>query len=416
MAKEKAVTKKEVAMEGAPYWYGTPFKELDFEWSPEEKLEIERYCEKILKNIAEAGEEMTPLERWKANMAGKPKDRQLMITHMKPVRVARVLDAYADALKPIDVYRNPKLLVKAMLAGVARFKLDYTCFANISYTEDLWGGRAKLIEYGNPCPVGEPPIKSMKDLEGLEVPDPYKVGLYPGWLWICREIRRIVDQYRLPLPVWVSMCPGPAEVAIQGMMGWTPFVIALRKNPELARACADLGHQWNLKFARALIDVARPEGIYCCQFTGGFPLKGSEWVADKWAELAKTIKAMQPGVHLSHGYSFLSGVFQWYPILWDHNAMTPDSFDGGHGGYSQDIDMKGVFNWHRDHNLFLSYSILDETLEKGPISGIEAEFKALCEFSKSQHPKFAPAINPTYFTPDAHIDAAVAAFKKYSKY
>jgi hypothetical protein len=406
--------KKEVTMEGAPYWYNTPLDKLDFEWSRDEELEIERYCEKILKNVAE--EEMTPVERWKANMAGKPKDRQLMIAHMKPVRVARVLDDYADALKPIDVYRSPKLLVKGMLAAAARFKLDYTCFANISYTEEIWGGRSKLVEYGNPCPVGDPPIKSMKDLEGLEVPDPYKVGLYPGWLWVCREIRRIVDQYHLPLPVWVSMCPGAAEVAMLGMMGWTPFVIALRKNPELARACVDLAHQWNVKFARALIDVARPEGIYCCQFTGGFPLKGSEWVADKWAELAKTIKAMQPGVHLSHGYSFLSGVFQWYPILWDHNAMTPDTFDGGHGGYSQDIDMKGVFNWHRDHNLYLSYSILDATLEKGPISAIEEEFKALCEFSKSQHPKFAPAINPTYFTPDAHIDAAVAAFKKYSKY
>ena len=32
-------------MESAPYWYGTHLDDLDFEWSREDKLEIERYCE-----------------------------------------------------------------------------------------------------------------------------------------------------------------------------------------------------------------------------------------------------------------------------------------------------------------------------------------------------------------------------------
>ena len=66
--------KKEIRMQGAPDWYSKHLDELGFEWSPEEELEIERYCEKILKNVAE--EEMTPLERWKAHMAGKPTDRK----------------------------------------------------------------------------------------------------------------------------------------------------------------------------------------------------------------------------------------------------------------------------------------------------------------------------------------------------
>jgi hypothetical protein len=41
-----------------PSWYGTPLEQLYFEWSREEELELERYCEKILKNASE--EEMTP--------------------------------------------------------------------------------------------------------------------------------------------------------------------------------------------------------------------------------------------------------------------------------------------------------------------------------------------------------------------
>ena len=55
-------------MENAPEWYGTPYDQLEFEWSREEELELERYCEKILKNAEE--EEMTPLERVRGHMAG----------------------------------------------------------------------------------------------------------------------------------------------------------------------------------------------------------------------------------------------------------------------------------------------------------------------------------------------------------
>jgi hypothetical protein len=32
--------------ENPPVWYGKTFDEVDFEWSPEEELMIERYCEK----------------------------------------------------------------------------------------------------------------------------------------------------------------------------------------------------------------------------------------------------------------------------------------------------------------------------------------------------------------------------------
>ena len=64
-------------LENAPYWYNTPLDKLDFEWSPEEEREIERICEKIHKNIEEEGG-MTPLERFRAAMWGKDKDRMFM--------------------------------------------------------------------------------------------------------------------------------------------------------------------------------------------------------------------------------------------------------------------------------------------------------------------------------------------------
>jgi hypothetical protein len=255
----------------------------------------------------------------------------------------------------------------------------------------------------------------MKDLEGLEVPNPYTDGMYPGWLWANREMRRIFDKYQIPMPIWTSMCPGPTEVAMTGMMGWTQFQVALRKNPELARACADLALQWNIRLGRALIDVAQPEGIYCCQFTGGFPLKGNEWVADQWRVLGENLKTYSPKpLHLSHGYSFLSGVFQWYEVLHERGALTPDMWDGGTGGWSEDMDMWRILDAHRGYNLYLSFSIRNETLEKGPISAIEEEMKTWCEKGKS-HPKFSPGVVPVYFCPPEHVDAAIAAFKNYNK-
>ena len=95
-------------MEGAPDWYGTPLDELDFEWSFEEELEVECYCPRILKNVAE--EEMTPRQRFEATMEGRARDRLLLETLYFNLYAVRTLDSAADALKPVDVRRNPKLL------------------------------------------------------------------------------------------------------------------------------------------------------------------------------------------------------------------------------------------------------------------------------------------------------------------
>ncbi len=434
------LAKKKVPMEGAPYWYGTHLDKLDFEWSMEEELELERYCERILKNIEEEGE-MTPVDRAKAHWWSKEDDfknadRKLMVYSGCVCYDTRTLDCHADALVPIDLYRSPKLHVKGKFASVARFKLDYMNTAMIVYTDDLWGQNARMIDYGNPSMVGEPCVKNEKDLEKVKaslkstggVPDPYTAGLYPGWLWFVREQRRIVDKYKLPIPLWISMCPGATEVCQLGMMGWTGFQMAVHRNEEFAKACANTAQEWCKRFIKAEIDVGHPEAIYCCQFTGGFRMTGHEWVADLWADLAKAGKEHSkkvskhkvPGqpdgsLHLSHGYSFLSGVFEWYPILWDHMAFRPNiAFDGGHGGTSPDVDMEKVYDWHGTHNLFLASTGSNVTLEKGPISLIEEEYKALSA-RNAKYRKFTPAIVPVYFCPQAHAEAAVGFMKKYNK-
>src|SRR4030043_419513 len=101
----------------APYWYNTPFKKLDFEWTTEEKLLIDRFCEKIQKNINEEGG-MTPRERVMALFYGKDKDRVVACTQTLTTYISKTLDSHPDALKPIDCYRFPKLWVMAHLATI----------------------------------------------------------------------------------------------------------------------------------------------------------------------------------------------------------------------------------------------------------------------------------------------------------
>jgi len=253
--------KGRLPIKGAPYWYNTPYEELDFEWTTEEKLVLERICEKIHKNIEEEGG-MTPYQRFQALMFGKDKDRQFMGNPFNNPYSARVLDSFADGIKPIDIYQYPKLYILAHLSTVARFGLDYACTHNINYGEDMFGGQSKMIEYGNPIIEGKPPITSLEDLEGMPIPDPYKDGLYPGYLWAHREMRRIFNEHKLPLPLVGSICPGPPLMVMMGMMGWTEFSLGLRKTPELVKKCLDISTQWLVTFGKAMIDEAKPEAVY----------------------------------------------------------------------------------------------------------------------------------------------------------
>jgi hypothetical protein len=119
-----------------------------------------------------------------------------------------------------------------------------------------------MIDYGNPIIEPPMPIKTMEDLEGMPVPDPYKDGLYPGYIWANAEYRRIIDEHNLPIPIWGSICPGPDLLVMMGMTGWAEFGVILRRNPDLIKKGMDIGTEFLCKFGNALIDEARPEAIY----------------------------------------------------------------------------------------------------------------------------------------------------------
>lgn len=417
VVKEQRTRVNEAIWQDAPDWHDTPLDELDFQWSSDEELEIERYCDKIHKNIAEAEEEMTPRERYEATMAGKPKDRPMISLAPANLYLSRVLDCGSDALKPVDTLRNPKLWVKGHLAFVARFNPDWPMyFTTVQSGVGLFGGRAKMIDYGQPSMV-DLPVKSIEDLEGLELPDPRKDGMFPGYLWGCREMKRIFDEYDLSevMPIWSSLCGGVEGMVMDAMMGWTPFMIAMVKDPELCRRATTFGLEWCIRFGLALIEESRPDCIQCCQATGAFPIQNNKWLADAWLDFAKPLKALSPKTELTIGMPSLPSFAEFTDVMIERGAVSPDTWNGGIMG--PEAGMEKLIDYYREHNLFLSVSIPHQVLEDGPISAIEEECKKLCEYGKS-HPKFSAGAFPgaAFWTPFHHIDAAVAAFKKYGKY
>ncbi len=250
-------------VQDAPDWYDTPLDQLDFHWSHDEKVEIERICEKIHKNIAE--EEMTPRERFYAVMEGKPKDRQFLSAPHANEYLARVLSAGGDSVKTVDIIRNPKLFVKGHLAALARFATDWPLYMIICYSGiGVFGGKVKLLENAQPCTT-EFPIKTMADFEGIESPDPKKDGMFPGYLWACREMKRIFDQYGLSkvMVIYSSMCPGVESMCQEALMGWNPFIMALRKDEECAKKAVETAQEFSIKLAKAIIEVSQPEAMQC---------------------------------------------------------------------------------------------------------------------------------------------------------
>lgn len=404
-------------MENAPDWYGTPYDKLDFQWSREEELELERYCEKIIKNAAE--EEMTPLQRFEATWQGKPKDRlHIEVKYNVPYAV-RTLDSFADAIKPGDLYKWPKLHVKGHLATAARFKLDIINVYIIAYCENFWGGSAKMIDYGTPMFVGEPPVKTMADIENTEVPDPKKHGLYPGYLWAARELMRIMKKYGADkvLPIEVSYCGDPLGTVHIGMTGFTNGMMMPIKDPETFKMCMNKAADWTIKLGQAVKEL-NPNGIYLCSYMGAIPPKQGKtdntWFLDCHGRIAKALYESPGKLPYMWHTCGAPGWMGWMPLYEQHGALGPKSYGGWWIG--PDSPFEKVFEYSREKNIYCGCSIDDHKVLDGDWAAVEAALTPRLAIAK-QHPKHFCALGVIdYWTPQPSFDRVLDMAKKMGKF
>lgn len=404
-------------MENAPDWYGKTLDELDFEWSKEEELELERYCEKIIENAEE--EEMTPKERFEATWQKQDKDRlHIEVKYNVPYAV-RTLDSFADAIKPGDLYRWPKLHVKAHLATAARFKLDIINVYVIYYTEGLWGGRTRMIDYGTPQLIGEPPIKTMEDLESVAVPDPKKHGLYPGYLWALKELKRIMAKYGADevMPVEYSFCGDPMGNALLAMLGFNDGMIMIKKQPELFRASVEKMAEWTITFGQA-VKECEPDGFYMCSFMGAFPPRMGDvdntWLMPLYGKIGKTLSAGEGNKPYLWHTGGQSGFEEWMHLYYPAGAVGPNSFGGW--WFGDEHPFEPAFEYCREKDLYCGMTIDDHIVLNGDFEAIEAELKARLELAKL-HPKHFCALGVLdYWTPQPVFDKTLEIAKRLGRF
>jgi len=356
---------KQGKLRGAPYWYGAPLDQLGFEWSAEERLDLERYCQQIRQNITESEDTFTPLERLKATLESRERDRLFLESFYFNPYAVRTLDPQGQFSKPGDVCRDPKLLVKAHIATVAQYGLDLPVLYPISYTQEIWGADVTMTDYGNPALVGECPIKSLADLEGLEIPDPRNTGLYPGYLWACRETKRLFADHGLDKVMPLSVCIGNDPLGTVGMfmMGWTEFMKAARKNPELCRQAMSLATEWTIRMGQAAIEAGADCLIMCSQI-GFIPLEGNEWILSDYARIGEAL-----GSQLPCWYALTyERALDWFPAMCEEGAVGPRSF---RGWFCADMDYKKAIDFSHQNDLYCSCALPDKVLFNEPVSAIE---------------------------------------------
>ncbi len=404
-------------MENAPEWYGKPFEEQHFEWSREEERILERFCERILANCEE--EEMTPLQRYEATWQGKEKDRlHIELKYFGPI-ATRTLDCYADALKPGDVYKRPKLHVMAHLAFAAKYKLDIINVSPICYTEELWGADGRMIDYGTPQQVGGPPITTMEDLDRVETADPKKHGLYPGFLWAVKEMQRIMAKYGVDkvMPVEVAFCADPLGTTFLGMTGFSQGTVMMKKNPELFKACMERATEWSIKWGSAVKEL-NPNGFYMCSFMGAFPPHvkkvDNSWIADLNKKIGEAIIAA-PG-HTPYMWHTIGapGFERWMKLYSERGAVGPGSFGGWYIGHEQPVE--DCYAFAREKDLYCALSIDEKLSIDGDFEGVKEWLKPRCAEAK-KYPKHGIALGPLdYWTPQPYIEKTMEITKEMGKF
>ncbi|MGA2683359.1 MAG: hypothetical protein ABSF44_16365 [Candidatus Bathyarchaeia archaeon] len=212
-----------------------------------------------------------------------PVDRVPMALPAQSHIIPRIFDSYLDnppILTNRDLLKHPNLYFLAETIWRARFYCDWIYNSPVSFGEDILTKQFRLIDNGPPLAV-EGFAKTKEDMEYFydNVPDPAASGTWPIHLWLNKMRVKTLPE----LPSYGSACAG--HIASAGFfMGIKEFLLAVRKNPELAI----LATKCVTKFINRKIDIMadvigqqlNADGVgnmlYWCDGAGGF-LTGAEF-------------------------------------------------------------------------------------------------------------------------------------------
>jgi uroporphyrinogen-III decarboxylase len=391
-------------MEDAPKWFNTPWTKLDFPFSEEEELEIERYCQKIKQNIEK--DKMTPWERWKAMVAGQEVDMIHVQIHPETTYSIKALDGYADAVKPIDSFKHPKLFLKAHLASIARFGSHVPQIYSYSYGESEWGGKAKYLERAHPVMI-ESGVKTPEDVDRLVVPDPRKDGAYPGMLWMIHNMKAAFKKYGLGdmIPVGASCCTPPEWIVGQSMRGLKVGFLEPMKNPDLWHKEIRKTTDFAIQYAKALRE-AGADIVWCCQHHSAWsPQVFKDHIAQYCGEFAKKGPL--------DGWAYAGNQEAHVQIAADAGAYEPVQFLQ----FATETPVEAMRKFTKEINKAYICCEPDKAILTD-LPTLEATVKQHIKIGTSTPGVgFGMAVGAIdYWTPPQNVDAFIKYVKQYGKY
>ena len=276
-----------------------------------------------------------------------------------------------------------------------------------------------MIDYGTPMFVGDPPVKTIEDIENVEVPDPKKHGLYPGYLWACRELMRIMKKYGADkvLPVELSYCGDPLGTVHIGMTGFTAGMTMPKKDPECFKVCMNKATDWSIKFGQAIKEL-QPNGMYLCSYMGAIPPKMGKvdcsWFLDCHGRIAKALWESPGDMPYMWHTLGAPGWMEWMSLYEPHGALGPESYGGWWVG--PDMPYEKVFEYSREKDLYCACSIDDHIVLNGEFDAIEAALAPRLQEAK-RYPKHFCALGVIdYWTPQPYFDRLLEMAKSLGKF
>jgi hypothetical protein len=267
--------------------------------------------------------------------------------------------------------------------------------------------------------VGDFPVKTLEDIEGVEVPDPKKHGLYPGYLWASREMMRIMKKYGVDkvMPVTLSFCGDMIGTVHLSMTGFTYGLQLPKKDPELFKVCMDKATEWTIKFGNAVKEL-NPNGMYLCSYMGCYPPKqgkiDNEWILDCHGRVAKALSLGEgKPPYLWHTLG-AKGWMHWMRLYEHHGALGPNSFGGWYVG--PEMPYEEVFEYGREKDLYCGCAIDDHIMLNGEWDAIEAQLAPRLKTAKL-YPKHMCALGVIdYWTPQPYVDKILEMAKSLGKF
>jgi uroporphyrinogen decarboxylase len=206
--------------------------------------EIDFLVEKI--RLRAESEEMTPIQRYANVVMGIEPDR-LPIFAFSAEWGAHWLGYQLNK----DFAHDYKKWVHAVLANVDRISCDVCLPGYDIYNvgPDAMGAEIKFPEDALP-EIRKPPIKTPKDLEKLEIPDPHKDGRMPLMLKTMELVKEKIGDI---VPI-MALVNGPVSWAAN-VRGIYDYLADLKRNPEFAKDLLEIVTDAVIEYAKAELEL-----------------------------------------------------------------------------------------------------------------------------------------------------------------